>query len=136
MLRPISSPLGARDLNFLANLKILARFFQILSYGLTLKVKSPPILMRSFDAHTYTLTIYWRNKMFMKEGIFSLWSIEKEGLLFERNWSSSILKLGSVRGASSNFECVCMYIYIYTHTHTHTDILKQNYRNGVLMKSL
>ena len=55
MFRPTCSPLGARNPIFLANLKILARFCQILSYGL--KVTSPPILMRSFDAHTYTLTI-------------------------------------------------------------------------------
>ena len=35
MLRPTCSPLGARNPIFLANLKILARFYQI-SYGHTL----------------------------------------------------------------------------------------------------
>ena len=71
MVRPIYSPSGARN-PILANIKILARFYQKLSYSLTFKVTSLPILTKSFDAHTYTLTTYWQNRTFMKEGIFSL----------------------------------------------------------------
>ena len=41
MLRLTYSPLGARNTIFLANLKILARFGQILFYGLTLKMTYP-----------------------------------------------------------------------------------------------
>ena len=44
MLHLTCSPLGARNPIFLANLKKLARFCQILSFSLTLKVTSPPIL--------------------------------------------------------------------------------------------
>ena len=49
MFCPTCSPLGARNPIFFANLKILVRFDQILSYDLTLRVTSPPILTRSFD---------------------------------------------------------------------------------------
>ena len=127
MLRPISSPLGARDLNFLANLKIL-------SYGLTLKVTSPPILTRSFDAQTYTLTTYWWNRTFMKEGIFSQWSTEKSRSFFflkklELEWApfkngeqAPILGMWAGVGAAPKvMECVkrnylkilkCFLIYI------------------------
>ena len=61
----------------LANLKILARFYQILSYGLTLKVTSPPILTISFDAHTYTLTTYGEIEHLWKKVYFYYGALKK-----------------------------------------------------------
>ena len=77
MLRPTCSPFGSRNPIVLANLKIFGRFYQILSYRLTLNVTSPPKLMRSFDAYTNTLTTYWRNRKFIKERNFHYGTLKK-----------------------------------------------------------
>ena len=57
MLCLTCSPLGAKNPIF-ANLKILARFYQILSYVFTLKVTSPPILIIKFSLKIFCLFIF------------------------------------------------------------------------------
>ena len=125
MFRPTCSPLETRNPIFLANLKILARFCRILSYGHTLKVTSPPILTKSFDTHTNTLTNYWWNRAFTKKGIFFtmerwkraipfLKELELEQVHFKNGKLTQILGVWVGAGeAPKVMEHVKPYIYIY-----------------------
>ena len=125
MLNPTCSPLGARN-RILANLIILARFCQILSYSFTLKVTSPPILTRSVDAHTYTLTTYWRNRSLWKEVYFHYGALKKSRSFFKgvgaarfKKWGAwgelaPILGVWAGAGAATKvMECIKPWLSVY-----------------------